>query len=100
MNWTTIFTELRKNPTPHKLQFSIVIVPSRHCYCLLVEERPAWLETLAYLLDLAEDRVGGLDLPSAQLPQGHLLEVNLQRQGHSALWRHSTLPSYPTLYAV
>lgn len=38
-------------------------------------------EVLAYLLDLTKDRVGGLDLPFAQLPQGHLLKVNLGRQG-------------------
>lgn len=37
---------------------------------------------LAYLLDLTKDGVGGLDLPFAQLPQGHLLKVNLRRQGH------------------
>lgn len=37
-------------------------------------------QPLAYLLDLAEDGVCGLDLPFAQLPQGHLLEVNLWRR--------------------
>lgn len=43
---------------------------------------------LAYLLDLAEDGVCGLDLPFAQLPQGHLLEVNLWRQGIPLKARH------------
>ena len=38
-------------------------------------------ERLSYLLDLAEDGVRSLDLPFAQLPQGHLLKVNLRKQG-------------------
>lgn len=37
----------------------------------------------AYLLYLTEDGVRGLDLPFAQLPQGHLLKVDLRRQGIS-----------------
>lgn len=36
---------------------------------------------VSYLLDLTEDGVCSLDLPFAQLPQGHLLKVNLRRQG-------------------
>lgn len=45
-------------------------------------------QSLAYLLDLAEDGVCSLDLPFAQLPQGHLLEVNLWRQGIPLKARH------------
>lgn len=39
----------------------------------------------AHLLHLAEDGVRSLDLSFAQLPQGHLLKVDLRREAGSPL---------------
>lgn len=50
------------------------------------QEEGSWRRgSLTYLLDLTEDGVRGLDLPFAQLPQRHLLKVNLRRQGDFSL---------------